>query len=67
MQRAGALKNIKNTPTVYIIQFQSSSSTQGNEVLASCYLPQTDTYSKYKSNERSEVIREEHQGRQQSL
>ena len=43
MQRAEALKNIKNTPTVYIIQFQSASSTQGNEELASCYLPHTAT------------------------
>lgn len=45
MQRAEALKNIKNTPTVYTIQFQSASSTQGNEELASCYLPHTaNTY-----------------------
>lgn len=60
MQRAGALKNTKNTPTVYFIQFQSASSTQGNEELASCYLPHTDTYSKYMPNERSEVSREKH-------
>ncbi len=60
MQRAAALKNIKNTPAVYFIQFQSASSTRGNEELASCYLPQTDTYSKYMSNERSEVNREKH-------
>lgn len=65
MQRAGALKNIENTPTVYIVQFQSASSTQGNKVLASCYLSLTDTYSKYKSNGRSGVIREEHPEKQQ--
>lgn len=55
MQRAGALKNIKNTPTAYITQFPSASSTQVSEVAASRYLPHTETYSKYKSNERSEV------------
>ena len=59
-KRAGALKNIKNTPAVYVIQFQSASSTQGDEELASCYHPHTDTYSKYMSNEGSEVVREKH-------
>lgn len=56
----GALKNIKNPPTAYIIQFQLASFTQGNEELASCYLPHTDTYSKYMPNMRPEVNREMH-------
>lgn len=62
MQRAEALKNIKNTPTVYTIQFQSASSTQGNEELASCYLPHTaNTY--HMRGQRSEVIEEQLPGR----
>ena len=64
VQRAGALKNIQNTPTVYIIQFQSTSPTLGNEVFASCYLSPSRIYSKYMLNDRSVVNRAENPGRE---
>lgn len=53
-------EDFKNTVCVYIIQFQAASSSQGNEELASCYLPHTGRQSKYLTDERSEINREQH-------
>lgn len=43
MQRADALKNPENTPSVFIIPFQLASFTQGNEEI-SLWLSPSDRY-----------------------